>query len=289
MMGGTVDIGWLELACASLFMSVAAFVSWKLELGQTRRIAVATVRCFLQLLAMGLVLQFVFANQTWWMVCGLIAVMLGAATQIATSRVKSEVPGLRASVFVSLLTSSLAVAAVVVEGVLHADPWYNATQAVPLCGMIVSNAMTAIAVAVDRLFADMDARADEMFTLVALGASPYEAARPSLVASIGAGLTPLLASMSAAGIVALPGMMSGQILAGADPLVAAKYQVVVLLMISASNIVAIVLACFLLYRKRFARAGYYLEPGLRARDVQGSGRGPRRSRLAAGRPKSAAG
>lgn len=264
MTGGVVDIGWVELACASLFMMVAAVVSWKLELGQSRRIVVATVRCFLQLLAMGLVLKFVFANQTWWIVCLLVAVMLASATQIATSRVKNEVPGLRSSVFISLTTSSLAVAAVVVEGVLHADPWYNATQAVPLCGMIISNAMTAIAVAVDRLFADMDARSDEMFTLVALGATPYEAAKPSLVASIGAGLTPLLASMSAAGIVALPGMMSGQILAGADPLVAAKYQVVVLLMISAANVAAIVLACFLLYRRRFARDGYYLEPGLRS-------------------------
>lgn len=265
MQGGVIDIGWIELVCASLFMLVAAAVSWKMELHQTRRIIVSTVRCFLQLLAMGLVLQYVFDYQTWWIVCLMILIMITAATQIATSRVKNEVRGLKFSVFLSLTTSSLAVAAVVVEGVLHADPWYNATQAIPLCGMIISNAMSATAVAVDRLFSDLDSRSDEMYTLVALGATPLEAAKPSLVAAIGAGLTPLLASMSAAGIVALPGMMSGQILAGADPLIAAKYQIVVLLMVSASNIVAIVMVCYLLYRKRFSKEGYYLEQGLRVK------------------------
>lgn len=76
-------------------------------------------------------------------------------------------------------------------------------------------------------------------------------------------MAPTLATMCAAGIVQIPGMMSGQILAGADPMVAAKYQVVVLLMISAASTAAIVAACYLAYRRRFGPEGYYLEPGLR--------------------------
>ena len=109
----------------------------------------------------------------------------------------------------------------------------------------------------------MDSRSGEMFTLVALGATAKEAAFPSLKAAIGAGMTPILASMSAAGIVTIPGMMSGQLLAGADPLSAAKYQIVVMLMLSAANTVAIVLACYLTYRKRFSPDGYYLDKGIR--------------------------
>ena len=82
-------------------------------------------------------------------------------------------------------------------------------------------------------------------------------------AAVGAGMTPLLAQLSAAGIVQIPGMMSGQILAGADPVIAAKYQIVVLLMISAATTLSVVIICFLAYKKRFSAEGYYLSPALR--------------------------
>lgn len=263
MSGGVVDIGYVELFAASALMLVAGVVSWKLELGQTRRIVVSSVRTFVQLLAAGFVLAYLFQYQTWWLVLLALAAMVLAATQIATSRVKNSVRGLWPSVFVSLFASSVAVGFVVVEGVVHADPWYEARQAIPIVGMIIGNAMSATAVAIDRLFSDMDARSDEMFTLVALGATAKEAALPSLKAAIGAGMTPILASMSAAGIVNIPGMMSGQLLAGADPLAAAKYQIVVMLMLSAANTVAIVTACFLTYPRRFSAGGYYVDKGIR--------------------------
>ena len=247
MSGGVVDIGYVELFSASALMLVAGLVSWKLELGQTRRIVVSSVRCFMQLLAAGFLLTYLFEFQTWWLVALVLAAMVIAATQIAVSRVKSRIPGLVPSVFVSLFVSSLVVGFIVV----------------PIVGMIMGNAMAAVAVAIDRLFSDLDARASEMFSLTALGATPREAAAPSLKAAIGAGMTPVLANMSAAGIVTFPGMMTGQLLAGADPLSAAKYQIVVMLMLSAANTVAIVTACFMTYRKRFAPDGYYLDEGIR--------------------------
>lgn len=263
MTGGVVDIGYLELFAAAALMLVAGLISFKLELGQTKRIVVSTIRCFIQLLAIGFVLQFLFAYQTWWIVMLVLIVMLVAATQIATSRVKTSLPGLIPLVFVSILVSSASVGFLVVELVVQASPWYNAQQVIPILGMVIGNTMSATAIALDRLLASMDAREDEMFTFVALGATPREAAMPSLKAAIGAGMTPTLASMSAAGIVTIPGMMGGQILAGADPLVAAKYQIVVLLMISAATTLAIVLICFLAYRKRFSAEGYYLDKGIR--------------------------
>ena len=263
MTDGVVDIGYVELFSASALMLVAGLVSWKLELGQTRRIAVSSVRCCVQLRAAGFLLTYLFEFQTWWLVLLVLAAMVIAATQIATSRVKSRIPGLVPAVFVSLFVSSTSIGLIVVEGVVHAEPWYNARQLVPIVGMIMGNAMAAVAVAIDRLFADMDARASEMFSLVALGATPHEAAAPSLKAAIGAGMTPVLAIMSAAGIVTFPGMMTGQLLAGADPLAAAKYQIVVMLMLSAANTIAIVMASYLTYRRRFAPDGYYLDKGLR--------------------------
>ena len=257
MTGGVVNIGYVELVGASLLMLVAGIVSWRMGLGQTRRIAVSTVRAFLQLLAMGLLLGYLFKYQTWWLVCLVLLGMCIAATQIATGRTNKVVRGLWADVFLSITVSSMVIAFIVVEGIIHADPWYNAMQLVPISGMILGN--TLAAAATDRLFASMDSRANEIYMMVALGATPREAAFPSIKAAVGAGMTPLLAQLSAAGIVQIPGMMSGQILAGADPVIAAKYQIVVLLMISLS----VVIICFLAYKKRFSVEGYYLSPALR--------------------------
>ena len=263
MTGGVVNIGYVELVGASLLMLVAGIVSWRMGLGQSRRIAVSTVRAFLQLLAMGLLLGYLFKYQTWWLVCLVLLGMCIAATQIATGRTNKVVRGLWADVFLSITVSSMVIAFIVVEGIIHADPWYNAMQLVPISGMILGNTLAAAAVATDRLFASMDSRANEIYMMVALGAIPREAAFPSIKAAVGAGMTPLLAQLSAAGIVQIPGMMSGQILAGADPVIAAKYQIVVLLMISAATTLSVVIICFLAYKKRFSVEGYYLSPALR--------------------------
>ncbi len=263
MTGGVIDIGYLELFAASALMLVAGIVSWRLALGQEKNIAVSTVRVFVQLLAMGFVLIYLFQYQSWWLVLIVILAMALCATQIAVSRVKNQVRGLWLPVFASLLCSSVVIAFVVVEGVIQPEPWYSARQLVPISGMALGNTMSATAVAIDRLFSDMDSRSEEIFTLVALGATPREAAFPSIKAAVGAGILPTLATMSAAGIVQIPGMMSGQILAGADPVIAAKYQIVVLLMMSAATTLAIVLICFLTFRKRFSKEGYFLDAGIR--------------------------
>lgn len=263
MDGGVIDIGYGALFGASALMLVAGFVSWKLELGQEKHIAISAVRAFIQLLAMGLLLIYLFRYQSWWLVTLVLLIMTLCATQIAVSRVKQSVTGLRLPIFASLLVSSMTIAFIVVEGVIQPEPWYSARQLVPIAGMALGNTMAATAVAIDRLFSDLDNRSDEMFTLVALGATPREAAFPSIKAAVGAGMLPTLATMSAAGIVQIPGMMSGQILAGADPIIAAKYQIVVLLMMSAATTLAIVMICFLTFRKRFAKEGYYLDAGIR--------------------------
>lgn len=134
MTGGVVNIGYVELVGASLLMLVAGIVSWRMGLGQSRRIAVSTVRAFLQLLAMGLLLGYLFKYQTWWLVCLVLLGMCVAATQIATGRTNKVVRGLWADVFLSITVSSMVIAFIVVEGIIHADPWYNAMQLVPISG-----------------------------------------------------------------------------------------------------------------------------------------------------------
>ncbi|QUC02931.1 iron export ABC transporter permease subunit FetB [Atopobium sp. oral taxon 416] len=262
---GVIDIGYLELILAAGFMLVAAYVSWRMKLGQEKSIAIATVRVFLQLLAMGFILIYIFQYQSWWLVLLVMFCMSLFAARIACDRIKLHLDGLWIDVYASITLSSVVIALIVVEGIIHATPWYSARQLIPITGMAMGNTLSAVALATSRLFADLDSRSDEIFALVALGATPQEAAMPSIRSAVGAGIMPTIAGMSAAGIVQIPGMMSGQILAGADPVTAAKYQIVVLLMMSAATTLAIVMACFLTYRKRFSESGYYLDPGMRAK------------------------
>lgn len=262
-MGGVVEIGNWQLAIAAVLMLAAAFASFHFKLGLTKDILVSTIRVFLQLLALGLVLNYLFQYQTWWLVLIMVVIMLVCAVFIARGRIKKGPRGLELSLFVSLLTTSLLVGALVVGVVIHPTPIWDARTVITIVGMVLGNSLSAVAVALDRLFADMDSRADQILAMLALGATSREAAQPSIRSSIRAGLIPTLANMSAAGIVFIPGMMSGQILAGADPMMAAKYQIVVLLMVSAATTICNIIAVMMAYRKRFSREGVFVEPGLR--------------------------
>ena len=101
----------------------------------------------------------------------------------------------------------------VTELVVRPHPWYAPQLVVPLTGMLLGNTVSALAVGLSRFYESMNERRDEVDTLLALGATPWEAARPSIVSSIRLGLLPTTASLASCGIVTIPGMMAGQVLA----------------------------------------------------------------------------
>ncbi len=267
---GVIAIGWWELALATGFVIVAGIISWRLSLGLEKDLALATVRTYLQLLALGLVLRWVFANDTWWLVLGLLGVMTLVAARIIVRRSPDAPPGVMTSSFVSMALTGLIVTFSVTGLIIQVEPWYRAQYVIPIAGMVLGNSMTGIALALERVFADMDARADELLALTALGASPWEASIGSIRTAMRAGMIPTINSMAAAGIVFIPGMMTGQILAGVDPLKATGYQIVVMLMVAAATAVGSVLSLLLTYRRRFSAEGVFLERGLRE-DAHGVG------------------
>ena len=248
---GVIEIGNLQLILAAGFMVIAGVVSWREGMGLERDIAISTLRAFLQLIALGLVLKWVFDNQTWWMVLLILLVMVANATQIGRGRVKNRPDGITPQIFITLLVTSLTMLLVVVELIVRPELWYDARVVVGIMGMILGNAMSSSAVALDRTFASLDDRADEMLAMVAMGATPREAARPSIVASVRSGMIPTLATLSAAGLVNIPGMMTGQILAGTPPVMAIRYQIMVTFMLLSTTSIASFLACYLSYRSFF--------------------------------------
>jgi putative ABC transport system permease protein len=148
--------------------------------------------------------------------------------------------------------------------IVQVEPWYLPQYVIPLAGMVIGNSMTGVALALERVFADMDAREGEILALTALGATPWEAAHGSIRLALRAGLIPTINSMAAAGLVFIPGMMAGQILAGADPVTATGYQIVVMLMVAAATAMGSVVALLLTYHRRFSTDGVFIEKGFRA-------------------------
>jgi putative ABC transport system permease protein len=130
------------------------------------------------------------------------------------------------------------------------DPWYNPRYLIPLFGMIVGNAMNAAALAAERLRSEMEARRAEVEAWLALGASPERAAREPVRRSLVAALIPTVNGLMVVGIVSLPGMMTGQILAGSSPVTAVRYQIVVMFMLASSVAVTATLVT-LWYRRTF--------------------------------------
>jgi putative ABC transport system permease protein len=240
-------------------MLVAGAISVALHLGLVRSLLLATVRTYAQLFALGFALRWVFGIDSPWLVLGILALMVAVAARIVLRRSPDAPAGLFGHAVLSMTVVGFAVTFAVTALVIHVEPWYAPRYVIPIAGMVLGNSMNGIALTLERVFADLESRKTDVLALTALGASPWEAARDSVRAAVRAGLIPTINSMSAVGIVFIPGMMTGQILAGADPVEATGYQIVVMLMVSAATALGSILAVLLSYRKRFDDQGIYLE------------------------------
>lgn len=201
---------------------------------------------------MGYIVGFVIRANNVFLVFTVIAVMLIAAVQITLSRAKGVPKGLAGPVLLSLTITMLLMISLVTELVVRPHPWYAPQLVVPLTGMLLGNTVSALAVGLSRFYESMDERRDEIDTMLALlGATAWEAARPSIVSSIRLGLLPTTATLASCGIVTIPGMMAGQVIAGGDPLEAAKYQFVVFAAIATLTLVADSLIMAMVYRTCF--------------------------------------
>lgn len=251
MSGNTYAIDVWGLVAAMGMVAVSAAVSAAMRLDIARTLVWSAVRALLQLAAMGLIIGFVIHADNPWLVFALIAVMLAAGVQITLSRANGVPKGLAGPVLLSLAVTLLLMIALVTELIVRPEPWYAPQLVVPLSGMLLGNTVSALAVGLSRFYESMKTRRDEIDTMLALGANAWEAARPSIVSSIRLGLLPTTASLASAGIVTIPGMMAGQVIAGGDPLDAAEYQFVILTAIAALTLVADILIMRLVYRTCF--------------------------------------
>jgi putative ABC transport system permease protein len=250
-----IEVSWTDLALAAALILVAVAISRWQGLGLGRGIFIGAVRASVQLIAVGYVLVYMFEVARWWLVLLALAIMLVAAT-LATARRRRgrAAPGERRVLWsihgMALLVGTGLTLAYVTEVVLHVRPWYEPRYVIPLFGMIAGSAMNGAALAAERLASEMELRRGEVEAYLALGASPARAAAEPVRRALTAALIPAVNSLMVVGIVQLPGMMTGQILAGQSPLVAVRYQIVVAFMLTSATAITSCIAV-LRYRRAF--------------------------------------
>jgi len=240
-----------QLAVTLVFVLLAGITSLLHGLGLERDLAVGALRSFVQLFLLGYVLRFVFRLDSPWGVAGVFFAMILFAAWTVRGRVKERQIAFFRPDLVSMALSYTVVSMVVTGMVVGVEPWWEPRYFIPLGGMIVGNSMNAIAIALDRLLGDLRQGRGRVEMMLCLGADYKEASRDLMKGAMRAGMIPSINSMMAVGVVFIPGMMTGQILAGADPLLAIRYQIVVMLMLVGSTAMGSLLVVWLVRRRCF--------------------------------------
>ena len=230
-----VRLSVLDLALAgSLVVALAIATSvWKLGVAQT--MLVAASRLVVQLLLVGLILKWVFdrADLVWVILIALV--MLTVAGREVWVRPKRRLRGWWGFGIGTgaMFLSSFAVSVFGLAALVQADPWWSPQYAIPILGMLLGNTMTGVALSVDRLTAAAWDKREVIEARLMLGESGVTAIGDMGRDALRAGLMPVINSMAVAGVVSLPGMMTGQILAGNDPSDAVRYQILIWFLIAA--------------------------------------------------------
>lgn len=249
-----VDLGPLDLTIAAVLVLIAGVISLVMRLDLERQLAVASARTVVQLLLIGHLLRFVFGLDHPGPVLLVLGLMVVAAARAAVGRAQRGFEGLTWLVLLTLAVTGFSITATVTQVVIRVEPWYRPQYVLPLLGMLLGNTLTALSLAIDHFLEQLDVRRDEVEADLALGATRWEAARRPMRAALRRALIPIVNAMSVVGIVSLPGMMTGQILAGADPVAAVEYQILIMFMLAGSCALSSIGALFLVYRRLFDEA-----------------------------------
>jgi len=228
-----INIPLTNLAFASLpaLLVIYVLMKWSLD---AKNAVYAIARMLAQLLLVGYVLTFIFASNSPWIVLTVLSVMVFASSWIALGTIKDNRIELYKHSLFSIAIGGSIMFVVVILLVLEIDPWYKPQYTIPIAGMIFANSMTSVSLAAERLDVELSRKVS------------YLKAR---TIALQTSMIPVINSLFAVGLVSLPGMMTGQILSGVSPLIASRYQIMVMLMIFASSGISTIL--FLINSQKF--------------------------------------
>lgn len=246
-----IFLTYSDIALASSLIVIVLIISWRLRLALTKTLLTAAIRTIVQLSFIGLILAWIFAREQWYEVLLILTIMTVIAGAAAKNRVKRSYKGLFTDTLLAVSLSAVLVTSIAIMLILRVQPWYTPQFVIPILGLILGNSLTAISLTSNQLIEAFHEQQGRIETMLSLSASPFEAVHEQIRAAIINGMTPTLNSMLVVGIVSLPGMMTGQILAGADPTQAVRYQIVTMFLICVSSTLGCTISALLIYRRFF--------------------------------------
>jgi len=215
-------------ACIPVVIMIVIYIRWTHD---KVTLFYALARMLIQLLLIGYVLTYIFTSDSPYLIVLILSVMLVAASIISLRPMQKKDTSLYMKAFISITLGGLFTLVMIIFGVLNLNPWYEAKFLIPLAGMIFANSMNAVSISAERYESEVER------------GNIYEEARAT---AYKAALIPIVNALFAVGLVSLPGMMTGQILSGVDPLIAVRYQMMVMLMILGSAGVSVAIYLVLL-------------------------------------------
>lgn len=239
-----VVLSYWDLVFAAALLFINGILSLIFSLKIERTLLFAATRMCVQLMAIGFVLKFLFAQTSplWTIGLGLIMILFAGREVVArqTNPLKglwSYGIGTMTLIFVGTLATVFGV------GVLIGpDPWYEARYVVPILGMMLGNTLTGVSLGLETLTTTAKRERASIEARIALGSVRREAFGPVARQALKTGMMPIINAMSATGIISLPGMMTGQILAGVDPVEATKYQLLIMFLIGGATALGVLIA-----------------------------------------------
>lgn len=239
-----VSLTPFDLVLAALLLVLTSGLSLAFRLGLERSIATSALRMCAQLGVVGFLLKLVFESGSPLATAGFALMMLVATAYEVASRQERRFQG-PASYLIGGAAPFLAglIATVfAVTAIIGSEPWWSPRFLLPILGMMIGNALAGVTLVLDTITSAATREKSAIEGRLALGATRWDALQDVLRRGLRTGLTPILSAMAVAGVVSLPGMMTGQILAGADPVEAMKYQIMIMFLIAGATGVAVVLA-----------------------------------------------
>ncbi len=248
-----IQLDALDLFFAATLVLGLAGLSTAMKLKLTRSLLIAALRTTVQLLLIGLVLKALFANRHIGWLALIAAVMLVVAGYEVRQRQAYRLSGWWSfgAGTVSIFVSAFSVTVFALTIVIGPKPWYDPQYAIPLLGMMLGNTMTAVALSTNHLTNTLSKQRNVVEARLVLGHAWTEATAAMRRDSIHVGMIPTINAMAVAGIVSLPGMMTGQILAGHEPTTAVMYQILVMFLIAVTTGVGAILSVWFVASRLF--------------------------------------
>ncbi|KAI9504867.1 UPF0014 family, partial [Coemansia spiralis] len=229
-------ITWTNVGIAAIMLGFNVGISAWLGLGISFGLAIAAIRCVVQLTLLSLLLSQIFLTQNPFYIFGMtLCLGILAAFEVTYWRSKRRFPGMFGSTLATVMVSTLTVALFCNAYALNMSPAYTATKFIPTIGMLFGSCIIGMSIGMAAVMESLDAHRDRTEAMLCYGASRWEAIKPVVVQAVRAAMLPNITNMGITGLISIPGMMTGWVLGGANVLQASRYQQIVLFMISAST------------------------------------------------------